>query len=99
MANNRMYLVHVPTGVGIFLAKRMAWGWYSSEMKDKNLQDRLDKFFEYLEKERIYGDGKQDDFQILMEDAEYGPNVLPWEDLKELVTDDRVVKIRHIENP
>ena len=94
-----MYLVHVPTGVGTFLAKRMGYGWYSSESKGEDLRDRLDKFFEYLEEEHIYGGGKQDDFQILMEDAEYGPNVLPWEDLKELVTDDGVEGILHPENP
>lgn len=28
MANNRMFLVHIPTGLAAPLGKRNSWGWY-----------------------------------------------------------------------
>lgn len=44
MANNRMFLVHRPTGIGIMLGKHMGRGWYS-EPKEGELR----VFYEYLE--------------------------------------------------
>ena len=29
MANNRIYLVHKPSGVGVYIGKHMGWEWYN----------------------------------------------------------------------
>lgn len=29
MANNRMFLVHRPTGIAVIISKHMGWGWYN----------------------------------------------------------------------
>lgn len=68
MANNRMFLVHPPSGLAIFLGKRMGWGWYS--YKDDDIDDRLNKFYETLEKHGYIG--KQDAFCLAMEDNSSG---------------------------
>lgn len=44
MANNRMWLIHRPSKIGIKLGKRMAIGWYAAP-----LQDEVERFFKYLE--------------------------------------------------
>ena len=61
MANNRMWLIHKPTQLGVMLGKRMAWGWYSAPE-----QEKLQSFFEYLEHNP---EGSQDDFILAMEDC------------------------------
>lgn len=66
MANNLMFLVHVPTGLGICLGKRMGYGWYSN-----NKQLAIQKLFDTLESaDYDYGGGKQDDFALAMEDTD-----------------------------
>ena len=62
MANNRMFLIHKPTKLGIMLGKRMAWGWY-----DAPSQDQMEKFFCYLSQNL---EDSQDDFILAMEDCE-----------------------------
>ena len=56
MANNRMYLIHRPTGTAIMLGKRMGWGWYQPPTGEQ-----MERFFEASEEQR------QDDFYIGME--------------------------------
>lgn len=61
MANNRMFLVHKPTKLGVMLGKRMGWGWYNAPD-----QKEMERFFEYLQS----NSDKQDDFILAMEDCE-----------------------------
>lgn len=69
MANNRMFLVHLPTGLAAGLAKRMGWGWYTASSVDQaQIGRRIQRLFDVLE-DRGYED-RQDDFAIALEDAE-----------------------------
>ena len=70
MANNRMFLVHVPTGLAAPLGKRMGWGWYMHEETQQKMGDRVALLFDVLERNHDYGDGRQDDFAVALEDAE-----------------------------
>ncbi len=64
MANNRLWLVHKPSGHRIMLAKRMFHGWYVRYGVD--MTKELDNFFERTEKDSTYSD--QDDFTLDFED-------------------------------
>ena len=66
MANNRMWLVHVPTRLACCLGKRLADGWW-------NRASPLNNFFTVLESEFDYGSGQQDDFALVMEDRSNAP--------------------------
>ncbi len=69
MANNRMWLVHRPTGESICLGKRMAWGWYD---RSEDMSQRLNEFYQRC----VDGDDSmagQDDFVLAMEDASGAP--------------------------
>lgn len=57
MANNRMYLVHLPSKTGVFLGKRMAGGWYGAP---EDLPARLDELF------AVAGESDQQDHFCLM---------------------------------
>ena len=71
MANNRMLLVHVPTGLFICLGKRLTFGWYVPPNMD--IADNLEKLFNAVDN----GSPKeQDNFVLAMEDTEYAPGVL-----------------------
>jgi len=61
MANNRMFLVHKPTMLGVRLGRRGAWGWHSPDSSEE-----LARFYLYLERNSV---GSQDDFHIFMEDC------------------------------
>jgi hypothetical protein len=61
MANNRMYLCHRPSGLAVYLGKRMGWGWYN--VQDK-LPEHLKALFAAVENEH-----SQDDFCVVMENA------------------------------
>ena len=50
MANERMYILHVPSGGYCFLAKRMGWGWY-----DVNAE-RIRALFGAMEEGALEGD-------------------------------------------
>lgn len=63
MANNRMFLIHRPTKLGIMLGKRVGWGWYEPPSKD-----RLQKFYDCTI-ECLSWEGHQDDFILAMEDC------------------------------
>ncbi len=67
MWDNRMWLVHRPTGESICLGKRMAWGWHGPPT-----QESLTEFYNRC----VDGDdsiGGQDDFVLAMEDASGAP--------------------------
>ena len=66
MANNRMFLVHRPTGKAVTLGKRMGRGWYAPP---HTLARDLARLFEMAE------DASEDldDFVLAMEIAE-GPS-------------------------
>lgn len=64
MANNRMFLVHKPSKLGVGLGKRMSWGWYNAPEKDE-----LERFYAYLGNVTIIDKLSQDDFVIAMEDC------------------------------
>jgi hypothetical protein len=48
MANNRLYLVHEPSMTGVFLGKRMAWGWYFPK-ESEDLGEAIKALYEYVE--------------------------------------------------
>ena len=68
MANNRMFLVHLPTGLAAPLGKRMGWGWYIGEETKAKMGARVELLFEVLDREHFYAD-KQDDFAVALEDV------------------------------
>lgn len=79
MAHNRMVLFHRPTGRGVLLGKRMAWGWYGVPGEVADLLQEL-----YHELEMAESDvGHQDDFALAFEavDEELGHD-LEWSRLE-----------------
>jgi hypothetical protein len=62
MANNRMYLLHRPSGMAVPLGKRMGLGWYESAAAFQIM-----KLFDWVEDKAA--PNEQDDFVIVMEDA------------------------------
>lgn len=60
MANNRMFLIHRPTKLGIMLGKRMGWGWYKPPEAAE-----LQRFYDYHRRH-----SHQDDFVLAMEDSD-----------------------------
>jgi hypothetical protein len=69
VANNRLILVHRPTGQSVYLAKRMGHGWYVGNAPAAELGDRLNAFFDECQ-EPFEG---QDDFMLVMEDESGAP--------------------------
>lgn len=67
MANNRLWLVHRPTGKSVFLGKRMAWGWYGAP---EDIGAQLKALYDAIE----HSDTNQDDFLLAMEDADDAPS-------------------------
>lgn len=59
MANNRMYLTHRPSGLSVYLGKRMGWEWYNAP---DDLAEKVRRLFECAPLE----DG-HDDFCISLE--------------------------------
>ena len=66
MANNRMWLIHKPTLLGIGLGKRMYDGWYTSS--GSNIGSNLEKLFDVVKE--IDGLEHQDDYMLFMDDCE-----------------------------
>lgn len=66
MANKRMFLVHVPTGLAVGLGKRMGWGWYTRNANTIGPQIQL--LYDTLERDYAYA-GEQDKFALAMEDV------------------------------
>ena len=75
MANNRMLLVHVPTGLAVHLGKRYLDGWYTNE--SSMIGSKLEKLYEVLELDADYKNRiTEDDFALLMEVTEQAPKAL-----------------------
>lgn len=68
MANNRLWLVHRPSGQAICLGKRMAVGWYLPVGSD-DLSARLEAMFNAIDDDM----SKQDDFVLCIEDGRDAP--------------------------
>ena len=89
MANNRMFLVHRPSGLAVFLGKRMGHGWYTT---DRCASVQI--LFDAVENE----DGR-DDFALAIEDAtgatlalgewQYGPQWYRNDGLVQLIMNDK----------
>jgi hypothetical protein len=62
MANERMYILHRPSGYGAFLAKRMGWGWYNYT---ENTAEQVQRLFTAIEEQ--YAQGDQDDLELVFE--------------------------------
>lgn len=60
MANNRMYLLHSPSGYYVMLGKRMGWGWYKAPSQD-DIQNLFDKVYTQE------AEGDQDEFVVAFE--------------------------------
>jgi hypothetical protein len=61
MANNRMYLVHKPTGHAVYLGKRFLGGYYDAP---ENLSKQVQKLFDLAEESKVES---QDDFCVVFE--------------------------------
>ena len=85
MANNRMWLIHKPSQLGVLLAKRMGIGWY-----DAPSGERLNRFYDYLEAE--FGFEGQDDFVLAMEDCKESSCFDNWK-----YTDEKIRGFRKFE--
>ena len=86
MANNRMFLIHKPSCLGIMLGKRMASGWYKAPD-----QSELERFYRHLEYDQK---GSQDDFSLAMEDCSESDCFDDWEYSGETVEGFRVFKLK-----
>ena len=73
MANNRMYLLHRPTGLAICLGKRMAFGWYQAP-EAQYMEAFYQHILNHLEKGQ-----DQDDFVLAMEDCSNSSCFADWD--------------------
>ena len=73
-----MFLVHVPSGLGVHLGKRMAYGWYGAA---DDLAARLQRFYDMLSvRADLQGVwNEQDAFALAMEDADGAMEMPPWQ--------------------
>ena len=69
MADNRMHLIHRPTGVGVMIGKRTGHGWSGGAD-----QEEMARFYNYVAESE---EGGQDDFAMIMEDG--SESVTNWE--------------------
>ncbi len=67
MADNRMFLVHVPTGLAAPLGKRYGATWGMSETTKSNMGDLVETLFETV-RDTLY-DGGCDDFVVALENT------------------------------
>lgn len=81
MANNRMYLVHQPSGLGFGLGKRMGWGWYSGwgGRQPGEYINAMNHFYDLCLAE-CEQSSDQDDFVVVLESDES-----KWEATGEMV--------------
>ena len=71
MANNRMYLLHRPSGETLFLGKRMGTGWY--RVNDLS-ESKANEFFDKCE--AVWNKATDlDDFVLVMEDTGLAPHL------------------------
>jgi len=89
MANNRMWLIHRPTKLGIMLGKRLGFGWYKPpETKE------LERFYEYLEK-NMDSEQSQDDFVLAMEDCSNNSCFDNWDYTNTFIDGFRLFKFKN----
>lgn len=82
MANNRMFLTHRPSGLAVYLGKRMGDGWYYGDGK-ANLREEICKFFDRVEATGV----NQEDMAIAMEmTSDNEPFVIPHDDKRWIAT-------------
>jgi len=70
MANNRMYLLHIPTGLAVYLGKRGSYGWCMGDQIEKNLGSNIALLYQVTDDMKCDYEGDQDDYVIALEDAE-----------------------------
>ena len=92
MANNRMYLVHRPTGQSLMVGKRMLEQWYTTPSFHSN---SLNDFFGSVYHEN---EGGMDDFFLTMETCTKQPGML-HEDLWEFKNVNPQESLRIVCNP
>jgi hypothetical protein len=74
MANNRLWLVHRPTGDKVMIGKRLAQAWWTPTMMSET-NNFFDRCFENT------GVISQDDFQLVIDDNEGAPHCATWDDV------------------
>jgi len=75
MANNRMYLMHRPTRLALYLGKHMGWGWYDAP---EDSEQRLTAFFERVQDE-CKTNADNEDFCLAMESCDSGMIFTKWD--------------------
>lgn len=87
MANNRLYLVHRPSGYALFLGKRMLRGWYATGIQNSEFNafyDRIDALYGEAPKDwrephnpdnLAKAEEGQDDFILVLEDSSCAPYI------------------------
>ncbi len=78
MANNRMFIMHKPSGKKVYIGKRMSHGWHGVP---DNIQEMITKLFEYVEYDFIE-DG--DSFVICLEDNSSFKEAIEVDDLSSM---------------
>ena len=73
MADNRMWLIHKPSKLGIMIGKRLGWGWDAYLEKNE-----LQRFYAYLANEES-DTGSGDDFILAQEDCSKSNCFDNWE--------------------
>ena len=73
MANERMYLLHEPSGYGVYMGKRMGWGWYDVPAILPHLIQHL---HEIVELEAV---GDEQDAYIVVLDGDRRLKTVVWE--------------------
>ena len=53
MANERIFLLHAPSGYYVPLGKRMAWGWYNVP---KDAAERIQRLYDLIDSQEAQGD-------------------------------------------
>ena len=74
MAKNIMYFIHIPSGLRVYIGKRMGVGWYNVP---DNLGERIKALFDRLDGEYY----SQDDFAIALENADDTSMALELKDI------------------
>lgn len=85
MADNRMFLIHRPSNLGILLGKRLGFPWYQSTEDDNPNETEVSKFLEYV-------DAYDDDFVLALEEPGNELQFKDWKYTTELKDGFRVFK-------
>ncbi len=68
MANNRMYLLHRPSGLAAYLGKHMGAGWYTSKGTRKRVEALFDRAWDWSVDNGV--EGINEDFCVAMESCD-----------------------------